>query len=85
MYKLSTKLDTVEWHSEQITREPKGGHRGLLVRDLVKNCNIRNNFFPNRVVNPWNSLPDEIVEAKSVNSFKNKLDKFMATSSFLPS
>jgi len=31
MYKLSTKLDTIEWHSEQIAREPRGGHRGLLV------------------------------------------------------
>jgi len=85
MYKLTTKLDTIEWHSEQITREPRGGHRRLLVREVVKNCNTRHNFFTNRVVNPWNSLPDEIVEAKSVNSFKNKLDKFMATSSFLPS
>ena len=84
MYKLSTKLDTIEWHTDQIVREPRGGHRGLLVRVVVKICNIRHNFFTNRVVNPWNYLPDEIVEAQSVNSFKKKLDKFMATSSFLP-
>ena len=29
------------------------------------------NFFTNRVVNAWNSLPYEIVNAQSVNSFKN--------------
>jgi len=85
MYKLSNKLDTIEWHTNPIVREPRGGHRDLLVREVVKNCNIRHNFFTNRVVNPWNSLLDEIVEAKSVNSFQSKLDKFMDTDRFLRS
>ncbi len=43
MYKLSTKLDTIEWHSEQIAREPRGGHRGLLVREVghfSNECNV---------------------------------------------
>ena len=31
-------------------------------------------FFTNRVINLWNSLPDEIVTADSVNSFKNGID-----------
>ena len=31
--------------------------------------------FSNRIVNVWNELPAEIVEADSINSFKNKLDK----------
>ena len=82
-YKISNHIDNIEWHTDPVVRAPRGGHRGLLVREVVKNCNIRHNFYTNRVVNPWNSLPDEIVEAKSVNSFKSKLDKFMTTSSFL--
>ena len=28
-------------------------------------------FFRKRVVNSWNSLPAEVVNAESVNSFKN--------------
>ena len=32
-------------------------------------------FFTNRIVNNWNSLPDEIVCAESLNVFKNTLDK----------
>ena len=32
-------------------------------------------FFQNRVVNAWNSLPSEIIEATSINNFKNKLDR----------
>ena len=37
--------------------------------------NIRLNFFTNRVANDWNVLPKEAVEAKSVNSFKARIDK----------
>ena len=82
MYKISNDLDTIEWHKNITVGEPRGGHRGHLVREIVKNCNVRHNFYTNRVVNPWNSLPDEIVESKTVNSFKSKLDKFMSTGSF---
>ena len=31
-------------------------------------------FFTNRVVNPWNNLPKEIVNASNVNTFKNHID-----------
>lgn len=37
---------------------------------------MRKYYFTNRVVNIWNSLPNDIVKACSVNQFKNKLDKF---------
>ena len=39
---------------------------------------VRRNHFSSRVVNDWNSLPAEVVCAPSVDSFKNKLDKFWA-------
>jgi len=31
---------------------------------------------PARVVDHWNNLPQEIIDADSVNSFKSRLDKF---------
>ena len=34
--------------------------------------------FTPRVVNMWNSLPDSVVCAISVNAFKNKLDQYWA-------
>ena len=37
--------------------------------------NVRSSFFSQRVVNDWNMLPNEVVSADSVNSFKNRLDK----------
>ncbi len=45
--------------------------------------NIRKNAFPLRVVEPWNSLPDSVIQAKSINTFKNRLDKFCSTQEIL--
>ena len=32
--------------------------------------------FTVRIVNLWNSLPENVVSANTVNTFKNRLDKF---------
>jgi ribonuclease P/MRP protein subunit RPP40 len=37
---------------------------------------MRKYYFTNRIIPIWNSLPDSVVTAESVNSFKNRLDKF---------
>ena len=36
---------------------------------------IRQAFFNNRVVNNWNNLHFDVVNATSINSYNNKLDK----------
>ena len=36
---------------------------------------LRQHTFAHRVVNTWNALPANIVEAPSVNTFKNRLDE----------
>ena len=33
-------------------------------------------LFTNRIVNTWNSLPNDVVHAESTNTFKSRLDKF---------
>ena len=40
-----------------------------------KDNSHRNKFLTERVFEDWNSLPEEIVKAPSVNAFKNRLDK----------
>ena len=37
----------------------------------------RRDFFTQRVVNLWNSLPSEAVEATSLNVFKARIDTFL--------
>ena len=41
---------------------------------------LRRNFFSQRVVNPWNSLPHEVKTVNSLNAFKNSLDKHLTNS-----
>ena len=33
--------------------------------------------FANRVIEQWNKLPEDVISANSINSFKNKLDKYL--------
>ena len=40
------------------------------------NLDIGKYSFKNRVVDEWNSLPQDIIGAPSVNSFKNQLDRY---------
>ena len=44
---------------------------------------LRRHYFSHRVVSVWNSLPDTVVCAESVNSFKSRLDKFWSTHDFV--
>ena len=37
---------------------------------------FRRHSFSNRVVNEWNSLPQMVIDAESVNAFKNRIDKY---------
>ena len=38
---------------------------------------IGKNWFTNRVVDEWNRLSSHVVSAKSIDCYKNRLDKFM--------
>ena len=48
-------------------------HRYKISKPRV-NTNLFLQFFTNRIINKWNGLPAEVVEAKSLNCFKNKID-----------
>ena len=50
------------------------GHN-LKIRKERARLDIRKYFFSQCIVNVWNSLLHQVVEATSVNGFKNALDK----------
>jgi hypothetical protein len=54
------------------------GHRFKLAH-TYSHLDKRRYFFSNRIVNLWNNLPDHVVYAQSINSFKNNLDKFWSS------
>ena len=51
--------------------------RGHSYRLSKSRCNTSKvqAFFKNRIVDIWNNLPSEVVEADSVNQFKNRINK----------
>lgn len=62
-------LNMFEMHTGGVTR----GHSLKLSKPRAS-CRARQNFFSVRVVNDWNGLPDAVVNAPSLNAFKNRLD-----------
>jgi len=50
------------------------GHNQRLFKPRCRTT-VRKQFFTNRIINQWNSLPQEVINATTVNIFKNRLDK----------
>ena len=69
--KIFTKL------SESSTR----GHTLKLFKPRAKTA-IRQHFFNVTVINHWNNLPQDITSAKSISSFKSKLDNHWNTTRY---
>ena len=70
---------TLPWHEHG--RMIMMGH-GLKLSKRECRSQLRANFFGLRVVNIWNNLPTEIVEAPNVNCFKGRFDRFSGDNKF---
>ena len=57
---------------DPVEKSKTRGHSFKLPKKSAKN-NIKGHVFSHRVVNDWNSLPDDVVSAPNVNAFKNRL------------
>ena len=68
------KYDTKPCIPGLVTSTRTRGHSLRLEKNSAR-TNKRLFFFSNRVVVWWNSLPEEVVTAPSVDSFKSRLDK----------
>ena len=56
--------------------KPKERSHSLKLFKRRSRLQIRANFFSNRVVDIWNSLPESVVQAPSLNCFKRRLNKY---------
>ena len=67
-----SKVNYNTWFTLSVNSRTRG-HSYRLVKSRSR-LDIRKSFFRHRVVNAWNSLPSEVVEAECVNIFKNRYD-----------
>ena len=75
VYKILNQIDQVDIDkffnmSEQSTRG-----NSLKIFKPRSRLKVRSSVFSNRVVDVWNSLPNSVVTAPSLNSFKSRLNK----------
>jgi len=78
VYKLLTNM--YDDNSVQLDINSDTRTRGHTKKLVVRRCryDVQKYSFSNRITNIWNSLPDEIISAPTVNTFKNRLDRFWA-------
>ncbi|XP_069136782.1 uncharacterized protein [Argopecten irradians] len=80
LYKIINKHDKIvsdTMFSSRPYQSTRGNTHKLFKRQV--RLNTTKNAFSNRVVNHWNALPNEVVNAKSINSFKTQLNKYWKT------
>lgn len=81
-YKIITGKENIKcdkffkFSSVQCSRT-RGNSLKLYKPRLNKGILQRVNFFSNRVVNSWNALPEYVISATTVNTFKNRLDRYL--------
>ena len=73
VYKYTHDLYDTKQILELDTDNTRRGHNLKLKKKYCRTA-TRQNFFTFRVVNGWNSLPANVVNAPSLNSFKSRID-----------
>jgi len=58
------------------------GNRFKLIQHHC-HCDLRKFNFANRLIPIWNSLSNHVVSADTINTFKDRLDKFWANQDVL--
>ncbi|XP_033731479.1 uncharacterized protein LOC117321118 [Pecten maximus] len=75
-YKILNKLDILETGTlfQETGRTTTRGHSRKIYKRPFR-LNKTGNFYSNRVINIWNSLPEEVISAPSINAFKSRINK----------
>ena len=91
MYKYVNELDEINWERDTVINAPtdrvltrlngvkirKDRFKSKIRNDFAKQVSTRHNYFFNRITPTWNALPENIVQAPTLNMFKKGLnDRF---------
>ena len=73
-FKILNNIDKVQHkHIFPISRTATTGHNQKIYKKNSR-TNIRKYSFSQRIVDMWNSLPKQVIETKTVNTFKRQLN-----------
>ena len=72
-YKILTGKENIDHKKFFTLRERKLNEN---IQTKITEVYLTDNVLSVRVVNAWNCLPDQVVSAPSVNSFKSHLDRY---------
>ena len=74
-FKIINKIDIIPLDSFfTLNNNPTRGHKWKLDKPRAI-TSIRQNCFSHWVINWWNDLPREVADCKTINSFKNLIEK----------
>ena len=76
-YKIFNGLTNIDLHDVLYLNQNGLRTNGLKLRKDSFNKENYASFFNNRVVDAWNELPPQVVEAPSLSTFKKRLDDHM--------
>lgn len=77
VYKIIKGIEEIEFKDFfDKSKDTLRGHKFKLFKKRFR-LNVGKFNFGNRVINSWNRLPDSVVQAESVNAFKNELDHYL--------
>ena len=62
--------------SSNLKKAVEPGQKAAIVKEQCR-LDMRKYSFSQRVINEWNKLPNDCVNASSVNVFKNRIDKYL--------
>ncbi|XP_065654757.1 uncharacterized protein LOC136081374 [Hydra vulgaris] len=80
VFKITTGINKILRYKElhKASSQSLRSHSIKFKREFAKTT-LRHNFFTNRVIPLSNALPEKVVSAMTVNSFKARLDKHLLT------
>jgi hypothetical protein len=79
VFKILTGREAVDPATYFVMAERKAVTRGHKYKLFKPRCRsvLRSSFFSQRVIDGWNGLPEEVVEAPSICSFKKRYDNWI--------
>jgi hypothetical protein len=74
-YRILTGKTMLENHPFILAHNDQTRGHPLKLEKIRANTSKRSNTFFHRCVNPWNLLPQEVIEADTIREFEHRLDR----------